>query len=741
MNDQVFLKIRFPFEDNIPNVVERISKFELFFYNIFHLMLKKGEIIAFEIVQIQGQMNFYIVAPRNLISAAESFLYAQFPDSSIEEVQTYEGLDRLPQQAVGFHPRLKGSEAFSLRSARKANADPLNAFFNILSETPTTDAVFYQVLLRTIDESLTGDQGGGVYGFNEKQETEETKPKFNTTIRLLYFPQDSSDIKTRSASFENTFSPFSTEHNHIEVINVKNIQAFVDEYFRHTEQLTGVFNTEEVASFFHAPDPDAKIRGVNWLFSRKAEPPMNLPSLKNTRKEEISMFGVTNFRGQAVDFGIRRDDRRRHLYVVGKSGTGKSKLLEKLISDDIKAGKGVCVIDPHGDLIQALLYHIPDDRIDDLVYFNPADIDFPIAFNPMANVSREFKQQVTQGMIEIFKKFFGADWSPKIEHVFRFTVLALLDYKKATLMGMQKMLTDRPYRQGVIAQIQDHVVKKFWANEFSSWSEKFDNEAIVPLVNKLGQFLSNEMVRNIVAQSENKVDFDDIMNNDRILLVELSKGKLGEENSALLGSLIITKIEQTGMARAFVSAEQRKDFYLYVDEFQNFATKTFDNILSEARKYKLNLTVSHQYLGQLLPSTRETVFGNVGSIMTFRLGAEDANYIANEFTPRFTAYDIMNLGVREMYIKMSIDGVVAPAFSAKTARVDDPDFSSDLHDRLVEASRSKYATPLADVEAEISGKEQTKVVPSGNGGSSEPVTPTPAPAPEENEVTFEAPLV
>lgn len=741
MQDQTILKLRFPFEDSLRSPVERVARFESFFYNVFHLMLKRGEVMSFEIVQINGIMDFYIVAPRILVPAVQSFLYGVMPDASIDEVQTYEHIDLLPPQAVGFHPRLKGSEAFSLRSFRSSHGDPLNAFFNLLSAVPSTDAVFYQVLVRTIDESLTGEEGTSVYGFTEKQETEEAKPKFSTTVRMLYFPQEAEDIKTRSLSFENVFSPFSTEHNHIEVQTVANIQLFVDEYFRRTEQATGVFTTEEIASFFHSPDPASKIRGVNWLYSRRAEPPMNLPSLKNCEENELSMFGETNFRGQQLEFGIKREDRRRHLYIVGKSGTGKSKLLEKLISDDIKAGKGVCVIDPHGDLIQALLYHIPEERVDDLVYFNPADLEFPIAFNPIANVSREFKQQVAQGMIEIFKKFFGADWSPKIEHVFRFTVLALLDYKKATLMGMQKMLTDRPYRQVVISEIQDHVVKKFWANEFSSWSEKFDNEAIVPLVNKLGQFLSNEMVRNIVSQTQNKIDFGDIMNNQRILLVELSKGKLGEENSALLGSLIITKIEQTGMARAFVSAQERKDFYLYVDEFQNFATKTFDNILSEARKYKLNLTISHQYLGQLLSSTRETVFGNVGSIITFRLGAEDAGYIANEFTPRFTAYDVMNLGVREMYVKMSIAGVVAPPFSARTMRVDDPEFSESKHNRMIEASRNKYASPLAEVEAEIAGIDLVAAsVAAASSSSSTAHTKAPAPA-EPAETVFEAPLV
>lgn len=729
MKDSAIIKVRFPFEDNdIPNISARVKKIESFFYNIFHLFVKRPEVCSFEIIMIKGVINFYIVAPRAQIASVTAFLFSEFYDAEINEVEQYDNSEAIPDRAVAFHPKLIGSEAFSLRTVQASGADPLGVLFNALSELPPTDAVLYQVILDPIDESLE-ERGGSVYGLVEKAEVTETKPRFSTTMRLIYFTSEGRNLKERTAYFENAFSSFSTERNYLKVNMAQNVQAEIDAYFAHKPDETGTLTSEEISSLYHPPDPWAKIRGMDWLFSRKAEPPMNLPTPKNTPEKEISTFGITNFRGKEVEFGIRREDRRRHLYVVGKSGVGKSKLLEKLIMDDMRHGKGICVIDPHGDLIQNLLYRVPENRIDDVVYFSPSDLDWPIAFNPIENVTREFKQQVTQGLIEIFKKFFGGDWTPKIEHVFRFTVLALLDFKKSTLMGMQKMLTDRPYRQMVISEIQDHVVKKFWANEFSSWSEKFDNEAIVPLVNKLGQFLSNEMVRNIVAQSKNKVDFDAIMNKEKILFVELSKGKLGEENSALLGSLIITKIEQQGMARAFVTQQERKDFYLYVDEFQNFATKTFDNILSEARKYRLDLTVSHQYLGQLLSATRETVFGNVGSIITFRLGADDASYIAKELAPRFSANDVMNLGVRELYTKMSIVGMVTPAFSALTVNVDDPDPRSDIPKRCIEASRKKFATPVAEVQKELDELEKITESPGGAGGEA------------GKEADFDAPLV
>src|SRR3989339_1636980 len=746
MTNPVFLHIRFPFEDTQRGSLDRMRQFELLFYNIFHIFVgtkKIKESISFEIVHIQGVMNFYIVCPQQLVDAVSASLFSLFPDSSVQKLQQYRNIEFVPEQVIGFQVQLIGSEAVHLRGLDSCVDDPLNVLFNSITQIPSHDAAFYQILLDPIDESMIAEEGS-MYGVvdDEMGAGKKEKPRFHTTVRLLCCAKSVEQIDGEISTFQYMFTPFATEQKYLRVHPAQHMQSFVDAFFAHTPAQSGICNTEELAVLFHSPDPNAKIRGVNWVYSRRADPPMNLPTLKHYKSQELSLFGETNFRGETVDFGIKREDRRRHLYVVGKSGVGKSKLLEKLVMNDFAAGKGVCVIDPHGDLIQSLLYYIPENRIKDVVYFSPSDWKYPIAFNPIANVSRDLKQQVAQGMIEIFKKFFGADWTPKIEHVFRFTILALLDYKKATIMGMQQMLTDRSYRQDVISQIQDHVVKKFWANEFSSWSEKFDNEAIVPLVNKLGQFLSNEMVRNIVAQQVNKVDFDDILNNQRILLVELSKGKLGEENSALLGSLIITKIEQHIMARALVSQEERKDFYLYVDEFQNFATKTFDNILSEARKYRLNLTVSHQYLGQLLPSTKETVFGNVGSMITFRMGADDGQYLSKEFAPRFTANDIMNLGVREMYIKMSIDGLVTPAFSGYTMNVPDPDFSSNVAQQAIEKSRTKYSTPRLTVEKEIAGTEEIKKpkkTATENIATASATVATPQPTAQGED--FEAPLV
>lgn len=429
-------------------------------------------------------------------------------------------------------------------------------------------------------------------------------------------------------------------------------------------------------------------------FIKYAPPPPELPTLGKARPEECSFIGRTNYvtgiEEKKFVFGVKRVDRGRHLYVVGKSGVGKSKFLELLIRQDIAFGHGLCLIDPHGDVIEALLDFIPEERAGDVCLIDPTDSSYPISFNPLANVDQEFKHQLTQGLIEVMEKQFGANWTPRLEHVFRFTCLALLDYPYGTMRGMIMMLTDRNYREKVVAYIEDDMVKRFWAIEFADWSEKFDTDAIIPLVNKLGQFLSNPLLRNIFSQKENKVDLEKLMNEKKIVLISLSKGKLGEENSSFFGSMFITKLKQAGMARASMLEVPRDDFYLYVDEFHNVVTETFENLLSEARKYGLCLTMAHQYLQQLVPRVQAAILGNTGTTIIFRVGGEDAAALESEMTPVFKAKDMINLGMQEFYIKMTIDGETYDPFSAETLKVL-PSPHGSFKARIVEASRAKYA--------------------------------------------------
>jgi hypothetical protein len=443
-----------------------------------------------------------------------------------------------------------------------------------------------------------------------------------------------------------------------------------------------------------------------------APPPPELPIYGQIDPAEVSFLGRTNYVAALEEkrfvFGIKRVDRRRHLYLIGKSGVGKSKALELLIRQDIAYGYGLCLLDPHGDVIDAIMDFIPENRIEDVVIIDPTDMEHPASFNPLQNIDPAFKHQLAQGLIEVMEKQFGANWTPRLEHVFRFTVLALLDYPHATMRGMISMLTDRNYRQKVVEYIEDDMVKRFWAIEFADWSEKFDTDAIIPLVNKLGQFLSDPLLRNIFGQKENKINLEELMNQKKLIFINLSKGRLGEENASFLGAMFITKIKQAGMARASMPEKDRHDFYLYVDEFHNLVTETFENILSEARKYALCLTIAHQYMGQLIPRVQMAVLGNVGSIIIFRVGGEDAVHLEPEMAPVFHVKDMINLGMQEFYIKMMIDGESYDPFSAETLKVL-PAPHASFRERIIARSREKY-TISADAAKQLIQAEEATIL-------------------------------
>lgn len=421
---------------------------------------------------------------------------------------------------------------------------------------------------------------------------------------------------------------------------------------------------------------------------------------------DITYFARTNFRSTDEIFGIKRKDRRQHMYVLGKSGTGKSVLLSNLIIQNIQNGEGVCVVDPHGELVEDLLHLIPDHRAKDVIYFNPADPDFHIGFNVMQLEDPKYKHLVASGLMGIFTKIWANAWSSRMEYILNNTILALLDTPNTTMLGIPRMLVDKDYRQMIINNLKDPVVKAFWIHEYEQWRDQFRNEAIAPIQNKVGQFLSTSIIRNVVGQQKSTIDIFKIMNEGKIFLVNVSKGRIGEDNSSLLGGMIITKLQLAAMERVRIPEEERRDFYLYVDEFQNFATNSFANILSEARKYRLNLTIAHQYTAQLEnkegSSVRDAVFGNVGTMVIFRVGADDADFLEKEFEPEFMAQDLVNLPNYHIYLKLMIDGVTSRPFSATTLPPIKVDITKGVKDRIVELSRKLYTRPRATVEDEIS---------------------------------------
>jgi hypothetical protein len=418
---------------------------------------------------------------------------------------------------------------------------------------------------------------------------------------------------------------------------------------------------------------------------------------------DITLFARTNFRNRDVPFGIRRDDRRRHVYVIGKTGMGKTTLIENMVIQDIQNGHGVAFVDPHGDSVEKVLNFIPANRINDVVYFNPADIDYPIAFNPLESVDPKFKHLVASGLMGVFTKIWAGVWSARMEYILNNTILALLDSPGNTLLGIARMLVNKTYRKRIVDNVKDPVVRSFWVDEFANYNDKFRNEAIAPIQNKVGQFLSSAIIRNIVGQTKSSIDLRDIMDNKKIFLINLSKGRIGEDNSALLGAMIITKLQLAAMSRVDIAEEDRQDFYLYVDEFQNFATNSFANILSEARKYRLNLIMAHQYIGQLVTDrntvVRDAIFGNVGTMICFRVGADDAEFLEKEFEPTYMMNDLVNLAKYNIYLKLMINGVSSNPFSATTL----PPISAPTEntEKVIKVARERFATPRSIIEDKI----------------------------------------
>ncbi len=421
-------------------------------------------------------------------------------------------------------------------------------------------------------------------------------------------------------------------------------------------------------------------------------------------KNTINYFAETDFRNKKTRFGIKAKDRTKHVYVIGKTGMGKSTLLENMAVQDILNGEGMAFIDPHGELAEKILEYVPEHRIKDVVYFAPFDTDYPVSFNVMEDVGKDKRHLVANGLMSAFKKLFGEEsFSDRMQYILQNTILALLEYPGATMLGINKMLVDKVYRNKVIANITDPSVKTYWTKEYAGYTERFAAEAIPAIQNKIGQFTSNPLIRNIVGQPKSSFDVRKIMDEKKILIMNLSKGRMGEQNSNLLGSMLITKIYLAAMSRADLNnseLSQKPNFYFFVDEFQSFANESFADILSEARKYKLNLTIAHQYIEQMPEEVRAAVFGNVGTMIVFRVGSFDAEIFEKEFAPEFTAEHIVNLGFAQIYLRLMIDGIGSKPFSAVTL----PPISlsaQSFRNEIIKSSRESYAKTRAFVEEEI----------------------------------------
>lgn len=697
---KLFLQIKIP-----SNNEQKEDAMENFFHSM-HRITSKNLSISFEMVSENQFLSFYIAVPKGLRNILESQLYAQYPDVEVNEVEDY--FNETDQNTAVVELCFKKPNFLSLNTYDKLHEDLLKNLSAVLAKTDTGDKAFIQIVLNKVGSKFY-ERGFRyftyrVFGGNNPSNAAYEKfsqDLYTGKIRLAY----KSETKKSATSKLHTLVSFFKSVKGENALREPRISLFQGDLLKkfktRTLENSDLFSMGELATLYHFPYKGNLVSNIVQTTSKRAPAPDILPFEGLVEPKEVSFFGETNYRNDRKIFGIKRPDRRRHLYIVGKTGSGKSKLLELLLISDVQNGEGCCLIDPHGDLADEVLKFVPKDRIEDVIYINPTDRDFPIGFNPLEPVdSYEERQHLSRFLISIFKKLFAENWNSRMEHLIRYITLALLETPDSSILGITRMLSDTNYRQRVIKQIQDPVVKSFWTNEFSTSNEQFVNVAAVPIMNKVGQFIANPTIRNMVGQQKNMLDFDKFMNEGKIVIINLSKGKLGEDNAALLGSMFITKIQQAALARAKIDEEKRRDFYFYVDEFQNFATDAFSTILSEARKYRLDLTIAHQYIAQLPEDVKATAFGNVGSLIVFPVGGDDAAYLAKEFAPVFTQDDMINLNVREMYIKMSVDGKLTQPFSARTINVPKPDI--DYATEIIDRTRVKYGRNRVTVENEIS---------------------------------------
>lgn len=711
--------------------------------------------ISFEIISQDKAIEFYVNCPVDFRDFIEGQIYAQYPTVDIKEVPDYARVDLLDRKVSAAELTLNKPDVYPIKSFQNFDVDPLAGITAVLSHTGENESIWMQFLVRPISDTWqhkalsyaaavrSGNlrsgglwsmvvkglmevlrppapakpSGGGGPKLPATQETalkaieeKATKLGYATKIRFVVLSNDATTAMAKVNAISGAFKQFNTINmNGFKVGKMITSPEAVDIYRARTfaPDEGSILNIEELASIFHFPNASVETPNIVWAGAKKGEPPASLPLEGVVPPNELTLFGMTDFRGSSQRFGIKVVDRRQHMYAIGKSGTGKSTMLENMAIDDIRKGRGVAIVDPHGDFINHVLEFIPEERIKDVVYFSPADRDHPIGFNLLENVDPALKNIVASGVVAIFEKIFGEkSWGPRLEYILRNVVMALLEYEDSTMLDIMRLLVDKKFRTKVLEQVKDPVIRDFFINEYEKYDPKFRTEAIAPIQNKVGQFLSASTIRNIVGQAKSTLDIEDVMNNRKILLLDLSIGKIGEDTAALLGSMMITKIQLASMRRAQIEdAEQRVDFYLYVDEFQNFATDSFAVILSEARKYRLNLILTHQYIAQLPEAVAKAVFGNIGTLISFRVGSSDSVALVKEFEPVFDANDLVNLNNHYIYAKMSIDGVTRPAFSALTLPpANDP---AGFREQIIRYSREHYSVPRDEVERRIAEASST----------------------------------
>lgn len=672
---------------------------------------------AFEIYLISQKLYFYVTTPQTSETLIGSLVQSSFPTSTVKKTSD-------PMNIVFKSARVSVGEvvlnSYSYLPTKTyfdfKDVDPLSALLGFLSKQPAHLKFAVQIAITpayfawaddavTAARHLTYDETADKYGQNPQKLLIMKKASFQggkAAIRLVV-GSTAKDIDPYPymTNLAGTFGSFSLGEGNqygfkkrifFKQALINRIKSRKISFFEHKGQ---ILNAQELATLWHPPGYLlAGIKNMAWGKTLLGEPPENLPVVpvgndqNVVPKSDINFFAKAEFKNKETIFGIKTEDRRKHVYIIGKTGVGKSTLIANMAIDDIRKDRGVGIIDPHGDLSETILDFIPKRRMNDVVYLEPFDTERPFSLNVLEIKNKQQKDLVASGIVSIFYKLYKDSWGPRLEYILRNVILTLLEAPGATLVDILSLLSNAEYRKKVVRSLSDPVLKDFWEKEYAKMPDRLKAEAISPIQNKVGQFVTSKMIRNIIGRTKSSIDLEQIMNEGKILILNLSQGKLGEDNTALLGAMLITQIQLAAMNRSFMKEADRKDFFLYVDEFQNFATQSFIKILSEARKYRLSLTLANQYIEQLDEEITRAIFGNVGTLMSFVVGARDAYVLTREYAEIYTENDLVSLGKFEAVLKLSIDGMTSAPFPVTTLPL--PSLKNDNRDKIIRLSKEKY---------------------------------------------------
>lgn len=715
MSKLVHLQIRNPKDDETPIEAATQVFASLLPSNIplWKRPFLKPKCYAFELYLYKQTIYFYVTVPESTETFLSSLITSSFPNSIVHKTtDPLPHVLELPYHKVGeVAPSYYWLPTKTYQDFK--DIDPLSSVVGFLSKRSEDEAAMIQILVTpttfpwqdfTVSTSkrLIHDVTANKYTQNPQKILMMKKASFQggkALVRLLVSAKDKEATYPLLTQLAGTFGAFSLgEGSQFKYKKrmffperlLNRIKRRSTHYFEHRFQ---VLNSQELATIWHPPGFLLEgVKNIAWGKTLSGEPPENLPIAKTSTdeaKKDINFFATTEFKNEEQIFGMKTDDRRKHVYIIGKTGAGKSTLIANMAIDDIRKGRGVGIVDPHGDLSEIILDYIPNRRVNDVVYLEPFDTERPFHLNVLQGADKQHKDLIASGIVSIFNKLYAESWGPRLEYILRNVLLTLIEVPDATLVDVLPLLSDREFRMKALSKVQDQVIKNFWLNEFDKMPDKLRSEAISPIQNKVGQFVSSQMIRSVIGTPKSTINLTQIMDEGKILILNLSQGKLGEDNAALLGAMMITQIQLAAMHRAYQKEEERRDFFLYVDEFQNFATGTFVKILSEARKYRLSLNMANQYIEQLELPIQRAIFGNTGTLISFVVGARDGYLLSKEFGELYSENDMVALGQFEVVIKLSIDGQTSMPFPAKTLPL--PSVRNDNREKIIKLSKEKYS--------------------------------------------------